>query len=107
MTNLFEIVETTSWKKRLPLIVGAALLLAVGLVWYFGWFGGSPAVDDKVREIRGAAQTSERRADAVLSGVKSKEVLAREAVRKKISDLPDDAVCDALATLLAQFRREK
>lgn len=107
MSALFEAVEENAWKKRWLWIVGAVITLAAGLIWYFSWYGHNPRVDSKVSEIAGAAQTAERRADAVMGSTRQKEAIAREAARKRIDALPDDAVCGVLADLLAQSRRKE
>lgn len=105
--ELFKFAEDSPWEKRrlwIAVTVAAGIALAV---WYFGWYGHNPRVDSKTEEIKGAAQTAERRADAVMDGVRQREVAARVEAHKKISALPDDAVVDALSALLAESRREK
>lgn len=107
MSELFEFVQSSPWKKRWPWIVGGVALIVVLAVWYFGWYGHNPRVDSKASEIAGAAQTAERRADAVMDSVRQREVTARADARKKVNALPDDGIVDVLAALLAESRREK
>ena len=105
--ELFKFAKDSPWKKRRLWIAGAAAVSIALAVWYFGWYGYNPRVDSKASEIAGAAQTAERRADAVMDSVRHREVTARVEAHKKISALPADAIVDALAALLAQSRREK
>lgn len=107
MTELFEVVESSSWRKRLPWILAAVIVVAGLVTWYFTRYGGNTAVNSKLDALNGAARTSQRRADAVLDAVTGREATARAEVRKKINSLPDDAIVSILSDLLRESRAER
>ena len=84
-----------------------ALLVALILWWMVRNDAGRPEVGGKITEIKAAAEVAERRADAIVDAVKSKEEAVHDETVKQVQSASDDALPDLLAGLLHDWREGK
>ena len=103
MIELFEIVPD---KKRRRWLYVLAAVVVVALLAFIYWrqYQGWRETDALISRLRESAATSERRADAIVDATRRREVTARAQVKKRVSDLPADKLCDALQQMLAEYR---
>ena len=106
LDRLIERVESAARHHGRAAYIVAAVLAALLLWWLLRVDAGRREVGDKIAEIRTAAATAERRADAIVDATRQREVTAREAARKKAADLPADQLVAALDRLLAEYRAD-
>lgn len=84
-----------------------ALLVALILWWMVRNDAGRPEVGGKITEIKTAAEVAERRADAIVDAVKTKEEAVHDETVKQVQAVSDDALPDILAGLLRDWREGK
>lgn len=104
LDRLIERVESSARHHGRAAYIVVAVMAALLLWWLLRVDAGRHEVDDKIAEIRTAAATAERRADAIVDATRQREVTAREAARKKAADLPADKLCATLEQMLAEYR---
>jgi len=101
--RLFEIVPDKK-RRRWLYALAAAAVIALLAAWYWHGYDGRGETDAVISRLRESAATSERRADAIVDATRQREVTARETVRKKTAELPDDQLVAALERMLAEYR---
>ena len=106
LDRLIERVESAARHHGRAAYIVVAVMAALLLWWLLRADTGRREVGDKIAEIRTAAATSERRADAIVDATRQREVTAREAARKKAADLPADQLVAALERMLAEYRAD-
>lgn len=84
-----------------------ALLVTLILWWMVRNAAGRPEVGGKITEIKAAAEVAERRADAIVDAVKTKEEAVHDETVKQVQGVSDDALPDILAGLLRDYREGK
>ena len=104
LDRLIERVESSVRHHGRALYWIVAVIAALLLWWLLRADTGRREVGDKIAEIRTAAATSERRADAIVDATRQREVTARETARKKTADLPADRLAAALERMLDEYR---
>lgn len=104
LDRLIERVESAARHHGRALYWIVAVIAALLLWWLLRVDAGRHEVGDKIAEIRTAAATAERRADAIVDATRQREVTARETARKKTADLPADKLCAALERMLDEYR---
>lgn len=107
LDKLIERVESAARHHGRAAYIVVAVMAALLLWWLLRVDTGRREVGDKIAEIRTAAATSERRADAIIDATRQREVTARETARKKTADLPADKLCAALEQMLAEYRKDR
>lgn len=107
LDRLIERVESSVRHHGRAAYIVVAVMAALLLWWLLRADAGRHEVGDKIAEIRTAAATSERRADAVVDATRRREVTARETARKKTADLPDDQLVAALERMLVEYRKDR
>ena len=106
LDRLIERVESAARHHGRAAYIVVAVMAALLLWWLLRVDAGRHEVGDKIAEIRTAAATSERRADAVVDATRRREVTARAHVKKQTADLSTDELCAALDALLAEYRAD-
>ena len=104
LDRLIERVESSARHHGRAAYIVAAVLAALLLWWLLRVDAGRHEVGDKIAEIRTAAATAERRANAIVDATRQREVTARETARKKAADLPADRLAATLERMLDEYR---
>ena len=84
-----------------------ALLIALILWWMVRNDAGRTEVGGKITEIKAAAEVAERRADAIVDAVKTKEEAVHDEAVKQVQGVSADALPALLAGLLRDYREGK
>lgn len=103
---LDELAKATERYQRIAWGI-VALLVALILWWMVRNDAGRPEVSGKITEIKVGAEVAERRVDAIVDAVKSKEEAIRDETVKQVQAVSDDALPDILAGLLRDYREGK
>lgn len=106
MIDVDEILDRMKMYNRV-IIFAVAVVAVLLALWLLSNSAGRHEVGDKIAEIKTAAATFERRADAVVDATRRREVTARETARKKTADLPDDQLVAALERMLVEYRKDR
>lgn len=104
LDRILDRIESAARHHGRAAYIVVAVMAALLLWWLLRVDAGRHEVGDKIAEIRTAAATAERRADAIVDATRQREVTAREAARKKAADLPDDQLVAALERMLDEYR---
>lgn len=107
LDRLIECVESSVRHHGRAAYIVVAVMAALLLWWLLRVDASRHEVGDKIAEIKTAAATSERRADAIVDATRQREVTARETARKKTADLPADRLVTALEQMLAEYRKDR
>lgn len=106
LDRIIERVESAARHRGRAAYIVVAVMAALLLWWLIRFDVGRHEVGDKIAEIRTAAATSERRAEAIVDATRQREVTARAQAKKKVAALPPDELCAALDRLLAEYRAD-
>lgn len=107
LDRFIERVESSVRHHGRAAYIVAAALAALLLWWLLQVDAGRHEVSDKIAEIRTAAATSERRADAIVDAGRAREEAARDETRTQVQAVSDDGLPDLLAGLLRNWREGK
>ncbi len=106
MNKLFDVVETSAWKKHWLWII-LAVALAAGLAAGYIWRPAVtlPAVDSAATAMVRESDRLTRRVEAIADSVAAKEVRAHAEIKGRVNALAPDDVVSALSDLLAGIER--